>query len=61
MRKKTHDTAANKKTDKVDARILADLLRTQYLPEVWIPTDEIIELQEITRHKSRLTRTRVQI
>ena len=59
--KKTHDIAANKKTDKVDARILADLLRTQYLPEVWIPTDEIIELREITRHKSRLTRTRVQI
>lgn len=59
--KKTHDIAANKKTDKVDARILADLLRTRYLPEVWIPTDEIIELREITRHKSRLTRTRVQI
>jgi len=59
--KKTHDIAANKKTDKVDARTLADLLRTQYLPEVWIPTDEIIELREITRHKSRLTRTRVQL
>lgn len=58
---KTHDIATNKKTDKVDARILADLLRTQYLPEVWIPTDEIIELREITRHKSRLTRTRVQL
>ena len=59
--KKTHDIASNKKTDKVDARILADLLRTRYLPEVWIPTDEIIELRDITRYKSRLTRTRVQI
>jgi transposase len=59
--KKTHDIAANKKTDTVDAHILADLLRTRYLPEVWIPTDEIIQLREITRHKSRLTRMRVQI
>ena len=32
--KKTHDIACNKKTDKVDAKILADLLRTNYLPEV---------------------------
>jgi transposase len=30
--KKTHDIACQKKTDKVDARILADLLRTHYLP-----------------------------
>jgi transposase len=59
--KKTHDIAANKKTDPIDARILADLLRTHYLPEVWIPTDEIMQLREITRHKSRLTRMRVQI
>jgi len=59
--KKTHDIACNKKTDAVDARTLADLLRTRYLPEVWIPTDEIIQLREITRHKSRLTRMRVQI
>ena len=59
--KKTHDIACNKKTDKVDARTLADLLRTRYLPEVWIPTDDILQLRKITRHKSRLTRMRVQI
>ncbi|MBN2395400.1 MAG: IS110 family transposase [Candidatus Atribacteria bacterium] len=59
--KKTHDIACNKKTDKVDARTLADLLRTRYLPEVWIPTDDILQLREITRYKSNLTRMRVQI
>lgn len=28
---------AKKKTDKVDARVLSDLLRAGYLPEVWLP------------------------
>jgi len=32
--KKTHDIAGNKKMDKIDAKTLADLLRTHYLPEV---------------------------
>jgi transposase len=58
--KKTHDIAGNKKTDGIDARILADLLRTRYLPEVWIPNEETMQLREITRHKIKLTRTRVQ-
>jgi transposase len=59
--KKTHDIACGKKTDKVDARILADLLRTNYLPEIWIPDERILRLRDLTRHKSNLTRLRVQI
>jgi transposase len=59
--KKTHDIACGKKTDKVDARILADLLRTNYLPEIWIPDERILMLRDLTRHKSNLTRLRVQI
>ena len=59
--KKTHDIACNKKTDKVDAHILADLLRTKYLPEVWIPDEKTLELRDLTRHKTTLTRLRVQI
>ena len=31
--KKTHDIAGSKKMDKIDAKTLADLLRTHYLPE----------------------------
>ncbi len=59
--KKTHDIACNKKTDKVDAHILADLLRTKYLPEVWIPDEKTIRLRDLTRHKSNLTRLRVSV
>ena len=59
--KKTHDIACNKKTDKVDAHILADLLRTNYLPEVWIPDEKTIRLRDLTRHKSNLTRLRVSV
>lgn len=59
--KKTNDIACRKKTDKVDARILADLLRTNYLPEVWIPDEGILKLRDLTGHKSNLTRLRVEV
>ena len=59
--KKTHDIACSKKTDKVDAHILADLLRTNYLPEVWIPDEQTLKFRDITRHKTTLTHLRVQI
>jgi transposase len=59
--KKTHDIACKKKTDKVDAKILADLLRTKYLPEVWIPDEKTMRLRDLTRHKSNLTRLRVSV
>jgi len=57
--KKTHDIACRKKTDKVDAKILANLLRTGFLPEVYIPSDDILHLRDLCRHKSNLTRSRV--
>ena len=59
--KKTHDIACMKKTDKVEARILADLLRTDYLPEIWIPDERILRLRDLTRHKSNLTRLRTMV
>ena len=37
------------------------MLRTNYLPEVYIPDEEILRLRDITRHKSNLTRLRVEI
>lgn len=59
--KKTHDIACRKKTDKVDAKILADLLRTGYLPEVYIPSDEMLNLRDLCRGKANLTRMRVEV
>jgi len=39
---KTRDIACRKKTGKVVSRILADLLRINYLPEVYIPDGEML-------------------
>lgn len=57
----THDLAGSKKLDKVDAKTLADLLRTNYLPEVYIPDDDILRLRDLARHKANLTRLRVKV
>jgi transposase len=57
--KKVHDIACKKKTDKVDAKTLADLLRIGYLPLVYMPDENAIKLRDITRHRARLVRTRV--
>ena len=59
--KKTHDIAAKKKTDKVDAKTLANLLRTGFLPEVYIPSDDLLQLRDIARHKANLTRQKTQV
>jgi len=59
--KKTHDIAGNKKMDKIDAKTLADLTRTQYLPEVWIPDEQTLQYRDLTRHKANLTRLRIQV
>jgi transposase len=45
---------SKKKTDKVDAKVLADLARTNFLPTAYIPPDEIMELREIIRERIRL-------
>ena len=58
---KCHRIANEKKTDKVDSKILADLLRVKYLPEVYIPTEEICMLRDLTRHKMHFTRFKVMI
>lgn len=58
---KCHQIAKDKKTDKIDSKILADLLRVGYLPEVFIPSDEILKLRDLTRHKCNLTRLKTSI
>ncbi len=59
--KKTKDVAGKKKTDKIDAKTLANLLRTGYLQEVYIPSDEMLQLRDIARHKANITRQQTQI
>ena len=55
---KTHQIVGAKDIDKVNAETLADLLRTGYLPEVHIPTDDILFIRDVTRHRAKLVRER---
>ncbi len=55
---KVHRIAAEKKLDKIDSKTLADLLRTGYLPVVYMPSDDIIKLRDISRHRTQLVRMR---
>jgi transposase len=50
--------AARVKTDAVDARTLAHLLRTDLLPEAYIAPRELRELRDLLRHRVALTRIR---
>ncbi|MCE2925669.1 MAG: IS110 family transposase [Phycisphaeraceae bacterium] len=43
------------KSDRSDARVLADLCRTGYLPGVWLPPEPIRELRTLTRRRHQLT------
>lgn len=45
---------AKVKTDKVDARVLAHLLRLDFLPTVWQPDQELQRLRELTQRRGRL-------
>ena len=60
---KCHQIVKDKKTDKVDSKVLADLLRINYLPSVYLPSDDIISLRDLTRHRCMLAdeRRRIQV
>ena len=46
--------AAKVKTDKVDALVLAQLLRTGFLPEVWVPDQATRHMRALTSHRAVL-------
>ncbi len=46
------------KTDPIDSKRLADLLRVGYLPISYMPTEDIIKLRDISRHRTQLVRMR---
>jgi transposase len=45
---------AKVKTDKVDAEVLAQLLRCEYLPSVWQPDEKTRALRHLTTHRTAL-------
>jgi transposase len=45
------------KTDRYDARMLAELLRTNFLPESWVPPAEIRWLRGLIRRRHHLVKT----
>lgn len=50
---------AKVKTDKVDARTLADLLRMDMVPECYIPNENIRNLRDLVRRRHYFVNTRV--
>lgn len=42
------------KSDAADARLLADLLRTQYLPQVWLAPEDVRRLRRLVRYRQQL-------
>ena len=49
---------AKVKTDRVDARVLAHLLRLDYLPEVWHPDESTLRLRQLSARREVLVRQR---
>ena len=47
------------KTDKIDARVLADLLRADLIPQSYVPPERYQALRDITRSRARLVREHV--
>lgn len=52
---------ANVKTDKVDARVLADLLRCDYLPSVWVPSPTVEDNRALAARRTALVNQRTAI
>jgi transposase len=50
--------SAKIKTDKVDAEVLAQLLRCDYLPRVWEPDEATRQLRELTGRRASLVQQR---
>ena len=52
---------ANIKTDKVDALVLAQLLRCDYLPSVWVPTPAVEDNRALAARRTALVNQRTAI
>jgi transposase len=52
---------AKVKTDKVDARILAQLLAADFLPGTWLPDERIRMLRRLSARRGQLVRSRIRV
>ena len=50
--------SSKKKTDKVDAKILADLLRGGYIATCYVPDKKIVEQRKLVRYRKKLIQWR---
>lgn len=53
--------SAKIKTDKIDSKVIADLLRTNFLPIVYIPDKQTREYKELVRQQIFLTRQKTKL
>ncbi len=49
---------SKKKTDKVDAQILADLLRGGYISACYVPSGKTVQNRQLTRHRAKTIQSR---
>jgi transposase len=49
------------KTDKVDARVLAELLRADYLPSVWVPDPQTRHMRHLVSQRHHLVRRMISL
>lgn len=59
--KTRHIAEAHIKTDKVDAEVLAQLLRCNYLPRVWVPDEATSQLRELVARRTAFVAERTAI
>lgn len=53
--------SARNKSDKVDARILAHLLRTNLIPQCYLPPKEMREIRSLVRHRVSIVKLRTMV
>jgi len=53
--------SARVKTDKIDARVLAELARVGFLPDVWLPDEACESLRRLVSRRTNLVRRRTAV
>ena len=53
--------ASKKKTDKIDAKILADLLRGGYIATCYVPNKKIVKQRQLVRYRKKLIQWRTAV